>query len=129
MTRSMKADKRKKLEAAGFRVGSAEDFLDLTPGERELVDLRLKVSRLVRALRERQNLTQPQLAKRIGSSQSRVAKLESAAGDVSLDLLFRGFFAVGGKLADVTGAPPSKPAVRRARPKSTSQRARAAVKP
>jgi predicted XRE-type DNA-binding protein len=106
----MNAAKRKKLEAAGFRVGDAEDFLDLTPEERELVDLRLKVSRMVRILRERQNLTQKELAARIKSNQSRVAKLESGAGDVSLDLMFRGFFAVGGKLSDVTGPSKLKPA-------------------
>src|SRR4051812_13311125 len=99
----MKAEKRKKLEAAGFRVGDAEDFLDLTPEERELVDLRLNVSRLVRTLREQRNMTQEQLAKRISSSQSRVAKVENGASDVSLDLLFRSFFAVGGKLANVIG--------------------------
>jgi ribosome-binding protein aMBF1 (putative translation factor) len=98
----VKAEKRKKLEAAGFRVGNAEDLLELTPEEQEMVRLRLRLSRLVRAHRERQHLTQQQLAERIASSQSRVAKLESGAGGVSLDLLFRGFFAVGGKLREVT---------------------------
>src|SRR5262245_6437574 len=97
----MKEAKRKKLEAAGFRIGDAEDFLDLSPEERELVDLRLRVSRMVRALRVRKNITQKELAARIKSNQSRVAKLESGAGDVSLDLMFRGFFAIGGKLSDV----------------------------
>src|SRR5436189_3938822 len=101
----MKEAKRKKLEAAGFRIGDAEDFLELTPEERKLVDLRLKVSRLVRAKRERQHLTQKELAAKTASSQSRIAKLESGAGDVSLDLMFRVFFAVGGKLADVADAP------------------------
>src|SRR5687768_18377520 len=100
----MNVTKRKKLEAVGFRFGDAEDFLGLSPEERELVDLRLRLSRMVRILRERKNLTQSQLASRIESSQSRVAKLESGAGDVSLDLLFRGFFAVGGKLSDVAGS-------------------------
>jgi DNA-binding XRE family transcriptional regulator len=122
----MKAEKRKKLETAGFRVGNAEDFLELTPEERELVDLRLKVSRLVRTLREQRNMTQQQLAKQIASSQSRVAKLESGSSDVSLDLLFRGFFAVGGKLNAVTGAKSTKQIVR-SRRNSTSHRARTSV--
>jgi DNA-binding XRE family transcriptional regulator len=112
----MKAEKRKKLEAAGFRVGDAGDFLGLTSEERALIDLRLKVSRLVRTKRERAKMTQQQLAKRIASSQSRVAKMETGAGDVSLDLLFRGFFAVGGKLTEVTGArAPKRAASRRTR--------------
>ncbi|MBA4063716.1 MAG: transcriptional regulator [Isosphaera sp.] len=99
----MDATKRKKLEAAGFRVGDAEDFLGLTPEEREFVDLRVKLSRLIRLMREKLKLTQKELATRIKSSQSRVAKLEGGAGDVSLDLMFRGLFAVGGKLADMIG--------------------------
>jgi DNA-binding XRE family transcriptional regulator len=122
----MKAEKRKKLESAGFRVGNTEDFLELTPEEQELVDLRLKVSRLVRTLRERRNMTQIQLARKISSSQSRVAKLESGASDVSLDLLFRGFFAVGGKMNAVTGVKSPKRVVR-SRQNSTPQRTRAAV--
>jgi transcriptional regulator with XRE-family HTH domain len=48
-------------------------------------------------------MTQQQLATRLKSSQSRVAKIEAGARDVSLDLMFRGLFAVGGGLADVAG--------------------------
>jgi ribosome-binding protein aMBF1 (putative translation factor) len=107
-------DKKKQnaLEAAGFRIGDAEDFLGLTQEERRLVELRVAVSRAVRRLRERQRLTQQQLAARLKSSQSRVAKIEAASADVSLDLLFRGLFAVGGKLDDLSapanGPPPSR---------------------
>lgn len=99
---SMDRKKRKALEAAGFRIGDAEDFLGLTPEERELVELRLAVSRAVRRLREERHLTQHQLAAKLKSSQSRVARLEAGAADVSLDLLFRGLFAVGGGLGDLT---------------------------
>jgi DNA-binding XRE family transcriptional regulator len=121
----MKAEKRKKLEAAGFRVGNAEDLLELTPEEQELVRLRVKLCQLVRVHRERKHLTQQELAKRIGSSQSRVAKLESGSGDVSLDLIFRGFFAVGGKLSEVTGKRSAKHAAMPTREKSSSKRTRA----
>jgi len=94
--------KQKALEAAGFRIGDAEDFLELNEEERRLVELRMAVSRAVRRLRVRQHLTQQQLAARLKSSQSRVAKIEAGAADVSLDLLFRGLFSVGGSLADLT---------------------------
>lgn len=40
----MNPDKRKALEAAGYWVGDAEDFLGLTEGERNLVELRMKVA-------------------------------------------------------------------------------------
>ncbi|MBV8611302.1 MAG: helix-turn-helix transcriptional regulator [Singulisphaera sp.] len=98
----MDKNKKKALEAAGFRVGDASDFLGLTDEECRLVELRVAVSRKVRLLREKNHLTQKQLAAKIDSSQSRVAKIESASNDVSLDLMFRGFFAAGGKLSDLT---------------------------
>ena len=41
------------------------------------------------------------MARKLKSSQSRVAKMEAGAADVSLDLLFRGFFALGGTLKDL----------------------------
>jgi ribosome-binding protein aMBF1 (putative translation factor) len=99
-------DKRKKkaLEAAGFQIGDAEDFLGLNEEERRLVELRLALSRAVRRLREKKRLTQVQLAAKLKSSQSRVAKIEVAAEGVSLDLLFRGLFAVGGGLGDLSAA-------------------------
>lgn len=100
----MEDQRRASLHAAGFRVGDAADFLQLSPEERGLVELRLAVSRAVRQLRQKQQLTQQQLASKLKSSQSRVAKLESGATDVSLDLLFRGFFAMGGKLDELLSA-------------------------
>lgn len=97
----MKTDKRKALEAAGFRVGSAADFLGLSAEEQAIVELRVAVGRQVRTLREKRHLSQQQLAARIQSSQSRVAKIEAAVPGVSLDLAFRGLFAVGGKIGDL----------------------------
>jgi len=101
----MNREKRQALEAAGFVFEDAEDFLELTVEERRLVDLRLAVSRAIRARREQQHLTQEQVAKKLKSSQSRVAKMEAGATDVSLDLMFRGLFALGGSLEDLRLVP------------------------
>jgi hypothetical protein len=101
----MNQQKQKALEKAGFRVGSAADFLGLTEEERRMVELRLLLGRTVRTLRESSRLTQQDLARRIQSSQSRVAKLEAASAGVSLDLMFRGLFAVGGSLSDLAIEP------------------------
>ncbi len=97
----MEQKKRQALEKAGFRIGDAGDFLGLTEEESRLIDVRLAVSRAVRRLREERHMTQQQLAVKLKSSQSRVAKIEAGARDVSLDLMFRGLFAVGGGLADL----------------------------
>src|SRR5437870_1501082 len=93
--------KVKALKAAGFQVGDAEDFLELSGPERELVELRARLARAARERRESQGLTQGQVAKLMNSSQPRVAKIEAAAAEVSLDLMFRGFFATGGRLEDL----------------------------
>jgi hypothetical protein len=92
----MNEGKKRRLEAAGFKVGTTDEFLKLTPEESALVSLRLTLARRVRRHRLEGKFSQVELARRIGSSQSRVAKLEAADSEVSLDLLFRAFFAMGG---------------------------------
>lgn len=97
----MKKAKKRRLEAAGWRVGSADDFLGLTPEESALLDMKLALSDAVRERRGKSRLTQTDLATRLGSSQSRVAKIEAADPSVSLDLLVRSLLALGASRADV----------------------------
>ena len=97
----MKPEKKQRLKAAGFKVGSADEFLALTPEESSMVSLRLSLADEVRRRRLHLHYSQAELARRLGSSQSRVAKLEAAESDVSLDLLFRALFATGAKMRDV----------------------------
>jgi ribosome-binding protein aMBF1 (putative translation factor) len=97
----MDARKRKRLEAAGWRAGSAAEFLELSAEEAALVETRLAVSQALRARREQVGLTQGALAKKLKSSQSRVAKMEAADPSVSLDLLLRAYFATGATRLDL----------------------------
>jgi DNA-binding XRE family transcriptional regulator len=116
---------RARLEAAGFRVGNAEDFLGLSDEECRLVALRLAVSRAVRRLRLKHGMTQQQLAAKLKSSQSRVAKIEAGAAGVSLDLSFQALFAAGGGLADLAGADWAGPrAGKKGRPGSRRDKAK-----
>lgn len=98
------ARKRKRLAKAGWSVGDAANFLELTPEESALVDMRVALSRSLRTRRLAAGLTQIALAKRLGSSQSRVAKLEAADPGVSLDLLIRALLTVGASRKDVAAA-------------------------
>ncbi len=91
----MKKEKRKKLEAAGWKVGTASQLLGLSKEEAELVELKLALAQGLRLRREARRLTQGRLAKLIGSSQSRVAKMEAADSTVTLDLLLRSLLATG----------------------------------
>lgn len=97
----MDSKKRKALESAGYRVGDFGDFLGMSEEERGLAELRAAVSATVHERRVKVKLTQVMLAELLHSSQSRVAKIEAGSNDVSLDLMFRSLFAVGGSFSDV----------------------------
>jgi len=91
----MDEQKRKRLEAAGWTVGDASDFLGLTPVEAELVELKTRLALFAKEQRKVSNLSQDALAKKMGSSQSRVAKIESGDPTVSLDLIVRALLTSG----------------------------------
>lgn len=96
--------KRRKIERAGWRVGSPAEFLHLSPEEAILVEMRLNLSRALRARRIALRLSQVALAKRLGSNQSRIAKMEAADPSVSIDLMLRGLFVLGASSGDVAKA-------------------------
>jgi len=100
----MKSTKRARLEAHGWRVGSAAEFLELTPEEAAFVETKLALSQSLRERRSAQKVSQAELATRLKSSQSRVAKMEAADATVSIDLLLRALFALGAKPRDVAVA-------------------------
>jgi len=90
----MRKDKKARLERAGWKVGSVQEFLGLSEVEAAVVELKLSLSRGLRQRRTRRKLTQAQLARLVRSSQSRVAKMESGDPTVSIDLLVRSFLAM-----------------------------------
>jgi len=91
----MKAAKQNKLKANGWKVGSAADFLELSEEEAAYIELKLKLASSLKEVRTRCCLTQKEFAKRIDSSQSRVAKMETGDHSVSLDLLIKSLLALG----------------------------------
>ena len=91
----MHASKRRKLEAAGYQVGDAADFLGLSPEEEALINMKVELSKQLVELRKKAGFSQDALAKMIGSSQSRVAKMEACDPSVSMDLMFKSAFALG----------------------------------
>jgi DNA-binding XRE family transcriptional regulator len=97
----MKKTKKKRLEAAGWRVGTTAELLDLTPVEEAFIELKLALAQSLRDRRKRRKLTQTQLARLLKSSQSRVAKMESSDPSVSLDLLVRSLLVLGASPRDL----------------------------
>jgi DNA-binding XRE family transcriptional regulator len=92
--RQMDEQKRKRLEAAGWVETTVQEFLDLDDADISYIQLKLALSRALKARRLARNLTQAQFAKAIKSSQSRVAKMEGGDPSVSVDLLMRSLFAL-----------------------------------
>ncbi len=100
----MRKEKRERLEAKGWKVGTVEDFLELSPEEAAYIEMKLRLSENLRMRRRRKKLSQTAFAAMIKSSQSRVAKMEGADPSVSIDLMVRSLLALGASpedLADV----------------------------
>ena len=102
----MNKTKQERLEKAGFKLGSVQDFLELSNEEAAYIEVKLRLAKTLCKERKKTKLTQLSLAKMIHSSQSRVAKMEAGDPSVSLDLIVHALFAVGytpRKLASALG--------------------------
>ena len=91
----MRANKRAKLEAQGWKVGSADEFLALTPEESAYIEMKLALSNSLKQQRLKKRMSQVELAKAVRSSQSRIAKMEAGDPSVSIDLLMKSLLALG----------------------------------
>jgi DNA-binding XRE family transcriptional regulator len=98
---TMRKTKVNRLEKKGWKVGTAEEFLDLSPEETAFIELKLQLSENLRQRRKRRRLSQEELARLIKSSQSRVAKMEGGDPSVSLDLLVRSLLTLGASRKDL----------------------------
>jgi hypothetical protein len=109
----VREEKRRRLEAKGWKVGSAREFLGLTEEETAYIELKLRLAASLRERRQRRRLTQAALARRLKSSQSRLARMEAGHPSVSLDLLIRSLLALGTsnlELSRIISARPPAPA-------------------
>lgn len=99
--RKMPKTRKAMLEKAGWKIGSVQDFLELTDEEMALIEMCLTLADSVKQRRQSQGLTQSELAKKLGSSQSRVAKMEAADVSVSLELLIQSVLKLGASRQEV----------------------------
>ncbi|HET9767664.1 MAG TPA: helix-turn-helix domain-containing protein [Thermoanaerobaculia bacterium] len=91
----MNQSTRKRLEAIGARVTNVQEFLDLTDPDTAFIEMKIALAKLLRERRKSAELTQEQAAKLLGSSQSRVAKMEAGDPAVSMDLLVGSLLKLG----------------------------------
>lgn len=97
----MKRQKQARLEAAGWKVGSAREFLGLTDAEAAVVEVKLDLAKALRDQRSRLKMTQEEVGRVLGSSRRRVARMEAGNPSVSIDLLVRTLFKLGGSRRDL----------------------------
>ncbi len=88
----------------GWVEGSVQEFLELSDADVEYIETRRALSRLLREVRTNLQLSQVQLAARLKTSQSRVAKMEKADLTVSVDLLLKALFRMGVKRKQLANA-------------------------
>lgn len=100
----MRKAKKMRLEARGWRVSETREFLGLSAEESAFIELKLRLAESLRRRRLRRRLTQGEAARLLGSSQSRVAKMEAADPSVSVDLIIRSLFAMGASKQELARA-------------------------
>jgi transcriptional regulator with XRE-family HTH domain len=86
-------EKKERLERRGWKLTNVRELLDLTPAEVAVIDARILLGNAIRNQRENRRLSQTELAKLMGSNQSRVAKIENLDREVTVDLQLRAIFA------------------------------------
>jgi predicted XRE-type DNA-binding protein len=104
MRKGFNKKQKARLAAAGWVETTVEEFLGLSETESALIEIRLALGRAVAKRRKKNRWTQSQVAKAIGSTQSRVALVEQADPEVSADLILKALIATGVKSRDITKA-------------------------
>jgi hypothetical protein len=104
----MDAEKKARLEAKGWKVGTVTEFLGLTPEDEAYIEselaveqMRKRVADLVHAKRGR-ILTQAALAKKLKTTQPRVARIEAANSSIPLDTLIRAALEAGATVQEIS---------------------------
>jgi DNA-binding XRE family transcriptional regulator len=100
----MDARKRKRLEAAGWRVGTAEEFLGLPVDDSIYGALKMALGKELKRRRLEMQWTQGDLAHVLGSSQARVARMEAGDASVSIDLVLKALLTLGATRKEVAKA-------------------------
>jgi predicted XRE-type DNA-binding protein len=105
---------RKGLEGAGYIVTTVEAYFGLNPEEVALIDLKVALGAFLREQRERAGFTQAELAKRLGTHQPNIVRMEQGGRQVTLDQIVRALFACGASvrgIAKLLGKIEKKPVV------------------
>ena len=99
---ALSGKKEARIRAMGGKVTTVEDWLDLTPGEVAIIDMKIRLGERLKAHRQSQQLSQEKAAKILQTSQGRISKLEK--GQASLDQLVWSMLTLGGSRKELAHA-------------------------
>jgi ribosome-binding protein aMBF1 (putative translation factor) len=91
----MDTAKRKRLLAAGWVMGDAEDFLGMSKEEARLLEIKLNLARAIETQRKKKGLSQAALAEKVDMRQPNFARLEKNPSRVTVDLLLKILLSLG----------------------------------
>jgi DNA-binding XRE family transcriptional regulator len=89
------AEKKKRLEEAGWKMGNAEDFLNLTPTQSAYLDLRIEFHHKLRECMKKRGYTYIQLGKLLNLPKSTIKKIEVGGPGLTIDLMIRSLLEIG----------------------------------
>ncbi|OQY49175.1 MAG: transcriptional regulator [Candidatus Parabeggiatoa sp. nov. 2] len=97
----MDKDKQAKLASKGWKIGTVNEFLELTPAEATYIELRLALSENLQQRRTQKQLTPSQFAQLLNANPSQIEKLETGEASVSLDFLIRSLLTLGATVKEL----------------------------
>ena len=90
----MKEAKKKILEAKGYKVTDSAEWLGLSKEESQLVEMRVALAQELERVRKAKGITQAELARRVGTKQSGVARMLNNPDTSTMDNLIKGLIAI-----------------------------------
>jgi len=100
----MERIKKKKLEDNGWKVGEIDEYLQLDKSDMAIIEMKVALAKAIVTKRKSIKESQTQMAKKIGSSQSRIAKIEHADPTVSIDLMIKSLLSLGATRKEIAKA-------------------------
>ena len=91
----MTEEKKRILESNGIRVTDATGWLGLSKEEAQLVEMRGALAEELERVRKAKGMTQSELARKIGTKQSAVARMTSKPDTCTIDNLMKSLMALG----------------------------------
>ena len=93
--------KKKMLAAKGYKVTDSAEWLGLSREETQIVDMRVALAQELERVRKAKGITQAELAKRVGTKQSGVARMLNNPDTSTMDNLIKALIALGEPISKI----------------------------